>query len=122
MEQDFFTRIWDLLLTPEVMSSLVGGGFTFLAASVTSVTGWLISRKFLHRKQAVRTCLWALREIQFYHRYEESMMKYTGRSKIALRKIVRDEHMAQSTNKFSHKLLEKKIETYEARVEDSLPD
>ncbi|EMY6611088.1 MULTISPECIES: hypothetical protein [Vibrio] len=123
MTHTSFTDAFQVALTaPEVLSALISGFFTFLAAAITSFTGWWVSRKFLSRKQAVKTCLHALEEIAEYHNFEAAMQSKTGESKVALRKYAFKENGTKFSGKFSPKALEQKISTYQRRVEESLGD
>lgn len=107
-------------LSPEVGSAFVSGVFTLLAAVVPSFVIYCLSKRYLSTKQADRTCLNALEEVEYCKALMGVLKDNPEMSYHAARKQVNDLGM-RSNGLFSPAKLQAKLKTYRRKVDESLP-
>ena len=105
-----------------ILNGLLIGGLTCIGGVVPSIVALVISARFTAKKQALKTALKALYEIRYLLALEATavdLLKEQGISRQSLRAITKDKSGLRSTGLFSPSVLDRKITSYQSRVDES---
>ena len=112
-------KLLALLSEPEVLASLISGTFAAITALVPTFVVWHLSKRFLGNKRYIRMGVYAMREIVVLRAVMDEMGD--NKAQLAARKRVSQKLGMKTENRFTRGALAQKLESYEQKLDETLP-